>query len=160
MLGKCFDVKRIAPTHRVRCHENDLGPILFQASGNDGEIAPELGAGEPWLGPSLIHVDPRVIDTELHDHEVRVMTANVAIQAGHGLPGGGIPDTGVSDDRADVLPRKCRGQAIRIDLLDLGGPISSGGGRGITEGHDADRMTRCGQSSNAPELSGAMREGA
>src|SRR5271166_4060811 len=106
MRCKSFDVKRSAPTHGVRCHQDDLSPIVFQSSGNDGEIATKLSSGEPGFGFSLIHVDPGVIDTELHHHEVRMMTAYVTIQASHGLPTGGVTDAGVNHDRDNALRHK------------------------------------------------------
>jgi hypothetical protein len=160
MFGESLDVKRIAPTHGIRRHQDDSSPVLLQTSGNDDEITTKLGSREPGLGFSLIHVDPGVVDAELHHHEVRMMTAYVTIQTGHGLPGGGVADAGVNDDRANTLRGKCSGQTVRIDLLDLGRPVPCGCCRGITEGYNANRVTRRGQRSTAPELSGVMREGA
>ena len=69
-------------------------------------FATKLDSGEPGLGFPLIHVDPGVIDTKLHHHEVRMMTAYVTIQASHGLPSGGVTDAGVDDDRTNALRRK------------------------------------------------------
>jgi hypothetical protein len=109
MFGESLDVKRIAPTHGIRRHQDDSSPVLLQSSGNDGEITSKLGAGEPRFGFSLVHVDPGVIDTEMHHNEVRMMTAYVTIQASHGLPGGRVTDTGVNDDRANTLRGKCYG---------------------------------------------------
>ena len=109
MFSESLDVKRIAPTHGIRCHQDDSRPVLLQSSGNEGEITTKFAAGEPRFGFSLIHVDPGVIDAELHHHDVRMMTAHITVQASYGLPGGGVADTGVDDDRANTARGKCPG---------------------------------------------------